>query len=171
MNNAEFVMQMQRLHNTFGDRAYPTEREKLIWAEVRYLPVEVLTRIVSELISNHRTPPMLPDFKAAKAALVGSSSQGGPSGTPLEDRAPCGLCERTGSITATKNVEGYEYEYAFRCTCPSGSRYSGLPQWSERYESEYVPFVVGRRSANPAVNHSASALLAQAFKQMPEVAK
>jgi hypothetical protein len=63
MNMAEFDTQISRLKNTFGDRAYPDERLKLIWREVREFSSGWFEKLVDRLICDSRLPPLLPEFR------------------------------------------------------------------------------------------------------------
>jgi hypothetical protein len=44
----------------------------------------------------------------------------------METKVECKKCNGTGMLIYTKEVEGYPYEYVFRCDCMYGQRLSKL---------------------------------------------
>lgn len=62
MTSAEFQTQMQRMANTYGKNAYPTERAQLIWREVQSLDARWFQYVCDLLISNNRQAPLVADF-------------------------------------------------------------------------------------------------------------
>lgn len=63
MDLNHFSNELDRLSNTFGERAYGDERVKIIWREVQEFSNEWLTRIVDEFIGSHRLAPLMPEFR------------------------------------------------------------------------------------------------------------
>lgn len=50
----------------------------------------------------------------------------------METKVECKKCNGTGMRIYTKEVEGYPYEYVFRCNCINGQRLSkSIPTASE----------------------------------------
>jgi hypothetical protein len=44
----------------------------------------------------------------------------------METKVECKKCNGTGMLIYTKEVEGYTYEYVFRCDCLNAQRLSNL---------------------------------------------
>jgi len=65
MNLQEFQIQIDRLKQTFGEKAFPVERVKLIYAEGRDYPAVIFKQIVDKLIGECRFAPTLKEFRAA----------------------------------------------------------------------------------------------------------
>ena len=65
----EFEKQMERLALTYGPKAYPDERKRLVFNEFKSVGPEVFTGIVSRLIGENSIAPMLPKFREAHAAI------------------------------------------------------------------------------------------------------
>jgi hypothetical protein len=63
----QFAVHMQRLVDTFGDRAYPPERMKLIYQEVADFGDTWWKLEVDKLIGNHRIAPLLSEIREAAA--------------------------------------------------------------------------------------------------------
>lgn len=69
MTWGEFDQQMARLTSTYGPRAYPDERKKLLFKEFARVDVTVFDRIVSRLIAEMAMAPMLPKFLEVAAQI------------------------------------------------------------------------------------------------------
>ena len=65
MDKQEFVTQIDRLKNTYGDKQYPEERVKVIWSEVKDRASAWLERQVSHWIASSRMAPLLPEIRDA----------------------------------------------------------------------------------------------------------
>lgn len=62
MTQEFFATQLKRLTDVYGDKAYPAERIKLIFAAIRNEPDHWLEKFVNHAIGNMKTAPMLKDF-------------------------------------------------------------------------------------------------------------
>ena len=62
MTTIHFQSEIERLVKVFGDKAYPKERTKLIWDQVKYLSDEWMTNTVNYFIGYLRTPPLMAEF-------------------------------------------------------------------------------------------------------------
>lgn len=62
MTADDFNAEMQRLHSTFGEKAFTSERIKLIWGHWRDLPAQSFSRVVNKLIATSRQVPLPQDF-------------------------------------------------------------------------------------------------------------
>lgn len=69
MTSEDFICQMNRLKAVYGERAYPQERAELIWAEFKSDGAWMFTTIVSNMIGEHRTPPVMSDFRIERAKI------------------------------------------------------------------------------------------------------
>ena len=69
MTLAEFKGQVERLIKTYGPDKYPQERVNLIWDEFKGMQVHLFETIVSRLIGENSTPPMLPKFRELAASF------------------------------------------------------------------------------------------------------
>lgn len=75
MTHQEFEVQMDRMVSQYGAKTYSDERKKLIWDEMNHLPLDLFTKLISRLISENLTPPLLPKFREAAAGLRDASWQ------------------------------------------------------------------------------------------------
>lgn len=67
MKMPEFQAQVQRLKNCFGERVYPSEREKVLWREVASQDDKWFERTCDHFIASRKLndPPMPVDFAQA----------------------------------------------------------------------------------------------------------
>lgn len=63
MTQFDFARHFDRLIQTFGARAFPEERNKLIWQQLCDMDDDWFGRLVDKMIGDLRQPPMLPDFR------------------------------------------------------------------------------------------------------------
>lgn len=69
MTNPTFVTQMGRLTSVYGPKAYPKERVDLIWNEFRFLSDKGFETVISRLIAENNTPPMLGKFREIASSI------------------------------------------------------------------------------------------------------
>lgn len=62
MNQQEFVTQIDRLKNVYGDRNYSDERVKAIFGMVKAESGYWWARAVETLLLTHRQPPLMPEI-------------------------------------------------------------------------------------------------------------
>lgn len=62
MTSETFTSQLKRLIDVFGPKAFPEERNKLIFLAIRAMPDFWMESVCNEFISNHRQSPLLKDF-------------------------------------------------------------------------------------------------------------
>src|SRR5690606_22679172 len=62
---SEYVPQINRLKDVFGEKAYPEERVKSLYNAVRGLTPRHFASIVTDLIDTKRQAPLKPDFQEA----------------------------------------------------------------------------------------------------------
>lgn len=65
MNSIQFTGQFNRLIETYGKKAFPEERNKLIWKQLADMDADWFTRLVDKMIGDLRHAPMLADFRDA----------------------------------------------------------------------------------------------------------
>ncbi len=65
MTQFEFAQEFARLIETFGARAFPEERNKLIWKQVSDMDIVWFKTLCDRMIGDMRQPPMVPDFREA----------------------------------------------------------------------------------------------------------
>lgn len=65
MTKEVFQEQMKRLENVFGERAYPAERQRVLWTTFQRVQDETFVDVVSYLIANFRSTPLLKEFHEA----------------------------------------------------------------------------------------------------------
>lgn len=77
MEKEIFATQMDRLKSTFGERAYPSERVKLIWHTVKNLPNSFMEPTVNYMVGHYRSFPNVKDFleKATEFESRGKTRQ------------------------------------------------------------------------------------------------
>jgi hypothetical protein len=59
VNRDRFVIQMERLHRTYGEKAYPKERMDGIWVRVKDFSEAQFEKAITWVITENFTPPTL----------------------------------------------------------------------------------------------------------------
>jgi hypothetical protein len=67
MSPIEFKRQIDRLTATYGPKAYPQERADILWNEFKSLGSSTFERVVTKLIAENSTAPMIQKFREALA--------------------------------------------------------------------------------------------------------
>ncbi len=65
MNAYEFQTQIDRLKNVYGEKAYPEERVKIFWTEVRDFPAAWFARQVDSWIGALKFPPLMTEISGS----------------------------------------------------------------------------------------------------------
>lgn len=65
MKSEQFDMQVNRLKDVYGDKAFPDQRIKIIWREVQDFDASWFTRVVDGLIGSERYAPLMDKFAEA----------------------------------------------------------------------------------------------------------
>lgn len=137
MNHQEFSIQMDRLKDVYTDRPYSNERVKLIWREVSRLSGEAFSRIVDNLISSQRQPPMLTEIRD-QIALERERTSSEPKAVAMNWEASynCDFCRDLGIFVCTQG-ESLNF-YAFRCHCEKGSQHQGkhIPHYKSGHREQ-----------------------------------
>lgn len=135
MNIAEFTIQVDRLKDTFGDKAYSSERVKLLWDGVKYHPLDLFHRVVDQLILSHRQPPMISDIRECLAIeRERCSPESKITETDWDQAAHCDLCSDSGVFLCVQ--ESTRCESAFRCQCRAGETKvsKSVPQYKQGHK-------------------------------------
>lgn len=116
---AEYIPQIERLKEVFGDKAYPEERVKSLYNAVRGLTLQNFTKIVTDLIDSKRQAPLKPDFQeAARKYLADNENR---IRAEMEARwagRACRWCGNSGAVFLTRKSNGHEF--AVTCSCEWG---------------------------------------------------
>lgn len=67
MSAVEFHEELKRLKAVYGDRAFPQARADLIWNEFKGESAYIFSCVVSRLIADYRSSPVLSDFRIERA--------------------------------------------------------------------------------------------------------
>lgn len=119
MDRTHFLLQVKRLHNTYGPKSYNEERGELLWREVQDLSNYWMTKAVDLFVGSHRQAPLLPEFREEIAKererlwREKKSKKGEVDFDCAIANYSCDDCRGTGMYLDQDN-------YAFRCHCPAG---------------------------------------------------
>lgn len=75
MTQEQFIAQIDRLHNVYGEKAYPKERMDVIWEKVRHTSREQFERAITQLIGECFSPPALSRILDATGTLAKTPKQ------------------------------------------------------------------------------------------------
>jgi hypothetical protein len=128
MNRDRFVIQMERLHRTYGEKAYPKERMDGIWIRVKDFSEAQLEKAITWVITENFTPPSLSKILEA----LGSKGEG-PAMQVLENPFACEPCRDF----------GFEWEGHTIIACRSC--YRGRQIRPERLAKEQRSYDIGRK--------------------------
>lgn len=127
-----FDMQISRLVDVFGEKAFSDERQRIIWHYCSALKNETFVKLINMIIANNRSAPVPSDFLEAIRLEM-------KSGEVFKIKKMCQTCEGDGYISRIKIIEGREYSYAFRCldtTCPANPPLNA-PYYSNEMQREF----------------------------------
>lgn len=153
MTQEEFANQMARMINVYTAKAFPPEREKILFQKMKFKHAEVFKIAVEFLIAEYYTPPSLskildavkaaeyerPDLKSDPYAAIK---------TKLDEfsanKNQCPKCWNTGIVTVyCKFIEGFPMK-EFICTCDVGPWAKKLPDyrmlmaWNDQFKKLFV---------------------------------
>ena len=123
MQREVFARQIDRLKSTYGDRAYPDERMKIIYNSLANYPDHYLERAVNDFIANMRQSPMLSDFvekfsqfEVEKAEQLKANY----AAMPIQKvgGVECRFCNGSGYATVRKD----NYDFCTICDCSMGAQ-------------------------------------------------
>ena len=151
----QFQLQIDRLEDAFGDRAFSEQRKHMIWESVAGLEYKAVIAVVDNFIRSSKYAPLPADFSTA---TEGMGRDGRRALGAYSDNPACGDCHDSGFVSV-RRIEGHE-EWArtesgsAACHCGRGRevlfRLANLPknpvdlksQWNQRWEKSYR--IVGR---------------------------
>lgn len=115
MTYEEFIGQVKRLQDTYGEKAYPKERIKLMWQDYAPLFLRDFKEIIEVCIRVYRAAPLQEQFEEARAQLKESKQRLAMDVSHArQEPTPCSNCDGTG-LVHTKDKEGREYCYLCFC--------------------------------------------------------
>ena len=122
MTKLEFKQQLDRLSLAF-EKKMSTDLMDLWWEECRTFPLESVRKAAQHFLeSDQKTFPRIGEFKTA---LRGASERRTPEGTQTLPFS-CPRCSH--GFCSVKRFSGdRKHSFAFRCSCPAGDGYPGLP--------------------------------------------
>lgn len=107
----QFLLQVQRLCSTFGDRNFPEQRSAMIWDSVKDLDYEPVIGIVDGFIRGSKSTPLPIEFsEAAKEIRKGMGAKQYALGeVQPQNIAKCWDCGDSGFIRLRRNQEHDEW--------------------------------------------------------------
>lgn len=131
----EFARHMDSLKNVYGDRAYPAEREKIIFSKIKWRSEKVWEESVKRLIADSMQPPLLTKI-SEMCSLVQREypeiSVDPYAGVRQQIKSKvqansCQLCNGHGTILAYKKYMAFN-QANYICTCLAGDMAWKLPE-------------------------------------------
>lgn len=144
----EFSNEMDRLRETFGDKAYPKPRVIQIYELVKAMSSWEFKSIVDYLIGNSKFAPLPAEIEKASREVKNKLAIDRKNRflADSEDKN-CPWCFRTGSIVA-RSLEDSTL-YAFSCSCEFQDFYQhSYPKWNESLRSDFYPDYVDAKIAD-----------------------
>ena len=126
----DFRTQMERLEQTFGEKAFNKHRLALIQRTLYGLPFDSLRKIIDHMISSFRYAPLPKDFKEA------ASKERAALPKPKSDEVrvmtfDCDTCLDCG-FNAVR-ADGKYYFVRCRCDLGRATEFGFIPQWEMEY--------------------------------------
>ena len=120
MSYTEFLEIFQKLENYFNK--HDDDIRMFYYKSFCNLKKNVFNQIVTTAIEQCEFFPKIVKLKEFKEQIKGEEYK------PVQ----CEKCNGTGMLLYTKEVEGYKYEYAMKCSCINAQRLSkNIPTASE----------------------------------------
>lgn len=176
MTKIEFLEELERMRETYGEKAYPKERADILFEKLKWLEPLEFRAIVSELIANNAHAPMLGKFEEVTRAFKQKNSARSEEAFQawLSTQPWCDFCGRQGFILARLRGDTITaHPFAFRCSCDIGERAAfKYPLWSEarhgsRYSREKPSEPPPPMSSSLRPNHNIVAFASHLVKSMP----
>jgi len=146
MTYASFLVQMARMSGTYGEKAYPSERQASIWKIVQRLKLAQLQLIIDRLIDDSERPPMVPAFSAAAIPYLAELEviRKAEIREEIMNLVPCLWCEHRGLIFAKPSERIGPYgDAVFRCPFCRASQLLNLstkiPPWTNKFAPTWWP--------------------------------
>lgn len=129
MEKSEFFFQITRLGLAF-EKSLKDDLLDLWWEELRSFSLrEIQAGVKYFLETDQKVFPKLGEFKSAIRGKERRTPEGGHSELPSCSRCSHGFC------SVYRWIGQNRYSYTFRCSCPSGESYPGLPLVSPSEET------------------------------------
>jgi len=137
MTKDEFGIQMDRMIDCYGERAYPKDRIDQVWEWSKKIPDSLFHKIITKLICdfpNHK-PPIFTDFQTTYTFLRRRHST-------YYQQPPCVRCDGRGIIMALFRSDPTNWELSedFACdVCELGKAKKELRFWQEHHKEKFMP--------------------------------
>lgn len=117
MNRQEFVDHIEKLKETYGDKAYPDPRVERIWQWARKIKEPLFKIVVSDAIADCERAPLLGKLKE----IYGNTRQSNPDAHKYH----CDYCGGSGWVPDSQPLPT-----AYACRCDAGNVIADvIPRW------------------------------------------
>jgi hypothetical protein len=133
MTHQEFIVGIDLLRDTYGDRTYPDVRVERIWAWAKRLKVSTYRQIIDSAIADCDRPPLLPKLKEIYSEIRAKN--------PGVDKVQCDFCDGNGWILQggiDTKTNTYTTPVAFACRCEAGQ---AIPEDHPRWNGPWTRIV------------------------------
>jgi hypothetical protein len=123
----EFIEATSRAEQYF-EKEYSNEQRQIMYEELKKMPLEKYRKTLANCIRTCKFMPKLADILKASTDIDNVNYERNRVYTP------CKICGSKGFVRYYKVLQenGYEYDYACRCTCENGEYYSkSIPTFEE----------------------------------------
>jgi len=119
MELSEFIEATNRAEKYY-EKEYSTEQQKIMFEEVKKMPLEKYQKAIGICIRSCKYLPKLVEILNAANSIIDMNNNN------KKIQVPCSICRGSGIVRYYKILQenGYEYEYACKCTCKNGENYS-----------------------------------------------
>lgn len=138
MTQVEFDTQVKRLVDTYGEKAFPAERVRIMWGHVSGYDRDWFRRLCDKLIASCRQAPVYADYAEDvnhERDRIWTAQKHSRKVVEMRDWA-CSTCHGLGAVLARKIDGGAAY--AFKCSCGAGKAdRRAFPHWRDEYQESY----------------------------------
>ena len=123
----EFIEATSRAEQYF-EKEYSNEQRQIMYEELKKMSIEKYRNVIANCIRSCRFMPKLADILKASTDIDNVNYE------KKREYTPCEICEGKGVVRYYKILQenGYEYDFACRCTCKNGEYYSkSIPTFEE----------------------------------------
>lgn len=115
----EFIEATNKLEQYY-EKEYTTEQRQIMFEQVKDMSANKYIKAIGSCIRNCKFIPKLVDILKAASEIDNANYE------KKREYFPCKTCQGKGFVRYTKILQenGYEYEYACRCTCKNADYYS-----------------------------------------------
>ena len=142
MTHEDFMALMNELYTTFGAKAYPTARTRLIWDLTKDLTQSQFSRVITHFTMQFRQAPLPKDFLEAAIRERNAKSSRSQSADPYSP--DCQKCLGAGVFEVRAKSQA---DLIFvRCNCADGKKsiHNFLPVWDAfTWGKNFTPVYMG----------------------------